>query len=74
MKLHDKITPVHQTAHNSVLLYIVLPILAVIAFLSISLAILYACLRQMRQRRRENSTGTNQQVVTVCIHTKKIDC
>jgi len=75
MKLHDNITPVQTEVKNdddSALRNIVLPILILIALLAISLAILYAFLRQLTQKKKENATETNQQVVTVCIRTKKM--
>jgi flagellar basal body-associated protein FliL len=64
MKLHDNITPKHTEVNsddNSVLRNIVIPILILIAFLAIAVAILYAFLRQLSRKKKENATETNQQ-------------
>jgi cell division protein FtsW (lipid II flippase) len=76
MRLRDNTTPelveVNSNDQNSALRNIVLPILIALALLAISLAILYAFFRQFKQKRRANTTETNQQVVTVCIRPNKL--
>jgi len=75
MKLQDDTSPELRKENSdgdAALRNILIPILVVIALLAISLAILYAFLKQFRKRREENATETNQQVVTVSIHTIKL--
>jgi hypothetical protein len=77
MKLRDYTTPGLPAVNsndqdNSALRNIVLPILIALALLAISLAVLYAFLRQFSQKREANATETIQQVLTVCIRTNKL--